>query len=77
MNRRGLLHGILAAGMAPAIGTAGILMPVRQIVKPRFVRPIVFNGSTFWVPVDAYGKYAYLPYWRGERVTWANVVWPR
>lgn len=34
MNRRGLLRGILAAGMAPAIGTTGILMPVRRIWTP-------------------------------------------
>lgn len=34
MNRRGLLQGILAAGLAPAIGHAGILMPVRKIIEP-------------------------------------------
>lgn len=32
MNRRGFLGAILAAGVAPAIGHAGILMPVRKIV---------------------------------------------
>ncbi len=34
MNRRELLAGILAAGFAPAIGHAGILMPVRSIALP-------------------------------------------
>lgn len=31
MNRRGFLAGILASGFAPAIGHAGILMPVKKI----------------------------------------------
>ena len=36
MNRRGFLQGILAAGVAPAvITTAGVLMPVRALWKPR------------------------------------------
>jgi hypothetical protein len=34
ISRRGLLQGILAAGMAPAIVKAGVLMPVRQIWTP-------------------------------------------
>jgi hypothetical protein len=34
ITRRGLLQGILAAGMAPAIVKAEILMPVRQIIVP-------------------------------------------
>ena len=34
MNRRGLLRGILAAGMAPVIVKAEILMPVKTIVNP-------------------------------------------
>jgi hypothetical protein len=35
MNRRGFLLGsILAAGLAPAIVKAEILMPVRQIIVP-------------------------------------------
>jgi len=34
MNRRGFLSGILAAGMAPAIAKAGVLMPVKQIIVP-------------------------------------------
>jgi hypothetical protein len=34
MNRRGLLGGILAAGVAPAFVGSSILMPVRQIVVP-------------------------------------------
>jgi hypothetical protein len=29
MNRRGFLGGILAAGMAPMVASAGVLMPVR------------------------------------------------
>lgn len=31
MNRRGFLQGILAAGVAPAVVKAGILMPVKQV----------------------------------------------
>lgn len=34
MNRRGFLGSILAAGMAPVIVKAEILMPVRQIWVP-------------------------------------------
>lgn len=34
-TRRGFLHGILAAGMAPAIVKAEILMPVRKIIAPQ------------------------------------------
>lgn len=34
MNRRGLMSGILAAGIAPYVVKAGILMPVRQIWTP-------------------------------------------
>jgi hypothetical protein len=39
MNRRNFLGGmagILAAGFAPAIGHAGILMPVKKIAPPEF-----------------------------------------
>jgi hypothetical protein len=31
LNRRSLIAGILASGFAPAIGHAGILMPVRKV----------------------------------------------
>lgn len=34
ITRRGLLQGIFAAGMAPAICKAEILMPVRKIIVP-------------------------------------------
>jgi hypothetical protein len=34
ITRRGLLRGILAAGIAPAFIKAEILMPVRQIIVP-------------------------------------------
>jgi hypothetical protein len=34
MNRRGLLRGILAAGMAPMVVKAGVLMPVKKILTP-------------------------------------------
>lgn len=59
MNRRGLLRGILAAGMAPAIAKAGILMPVRDIIVPR---------------IDPFGQFGYIdnvrfittPFWAEE-----------
>lgn len=35
MNRRSFLGSILAAGLAPAIVKAGILMPVRSLALPR------------------------------------------
>jgi hypothetical protein len=34
MDRRGFLRGILAAGMAPTVVKAGIIMPVKQIITP-------------------------------------------
>lgn len=41
MNRRGFLGSILAAGMAPVIVKAEILMPVRQIWVPSSVPAFV------------------------------------
>ncbi len=37
ITRRGFLGGILAAAAAPAIVKAGVLMPVRSIIVPRFI----------------------------------------
>ena len=34
ITRRGLLQGIFAAGIAPAIVRAEILMPVRKMTRP-------------------------------------------
>ena len=34
ISRRGFLAGIIAAGLAPAVVKAEILMPVRQIIVP-------------------------------------------
>lgn len=48
MNRRGFLKGILAAGIAPAVCKARILMPVKRIVVPpliAFVPPSLFTGE--------------------------------
>lgn len=48
MNRRGFLQGILAAGMAPAIVKAEILMPVRKIIVPptlTFRRYVPYGSS--------------------------------
>lgn len=36
MDRRGFLQGILAAGVAPAVVGSGILMPIRQLWRPKF-----------------------------------------
>lgn len=35
LNRRGFLGAMLAAGIAPLIVKAGVLMPVKKIVVPR------------------------------------------
>ena len=36
MNRRGFMQSILATGVAPwVVTTAGMLMPIRQIIAPR------------------------------------------
>lgn len=40
MNRRGLLRGILAAGIAPAVVGSGILMPLGKVWVPP---PIVIH----------------------------------
>lgn len=42
LSRRGLLGGILAAGCAPLIVRAGVLMPV----KPGLLLPVI-NGGTW------------------------------
>lgn len=34
MNRRGFLGAILAAGAAPWVAKAGVLMPVRTLIAP-------------------------------------------
>jgi len=35
MNRRGFLGAILVAGVAPAVLSSGIIMPVRTLITPR------------------------------------------
>lgn len=51
ITRRGLLQGILAAGLTPAIGRAGIIMPPRHVIAPprHVIAPpqeIVITGTT-------------------------------
>ena len=41
IERRGFLRAMLAAGMAPAIAKAGVLMPVRSL----YVQPLVLWGD--------------------------------
>lgn len=54
MNRRNLLAGILAAGIAPAVARSGVLMPVREIWVPPRAVPLaefevgVYNGFTLY-----------------------------
>lgn len=48
ITRRAFLQSILAAGIAPAVCKAGILMPVRSIVAPAqelFIPQGVFRGE--------------------------------
>jgi len=45
VNRRGFLGAILAAGAAPWVAKAGVLMPVKTLVVPEFViHPFPFFG---------------------------------
>ena len=47
MNRRSFIQSILAAGVAPyVVTTAGVLMPVRQIVSVEIAPAVAmeFNG---------------------------------
>lgn len=55
MNRRGLLKGIFAAGMAPAIAKAGVLMPVRKIIVPDEAWPDLSADDDF--PLTKSGVY--------------------
>ena len=44
MNRRGFLQSILALGVAPyVVTTAGVLMPVRQVIT-------IPDVETLWIP---------------------------
>lgn len=49
-NRRGFLRAVLAAGMAPAVVKAGILMPVvKPIWTPRFGLDMLFEADArYW-----------------------------
>lgn len=49
MNRRGFLAAILASGIAPAFGHAGILMPVRKLILPGDELWTLPIGSTVYV----------------------------
>lgn len=49
MQRRSFLAGILAAGAAPALAKAGVLMPVRELWKPQHVT----IGHRHWLPGTA------------------------
>jgi hypothetical protein len=45
MNRRGLLKGIFAAAMAPAIVGSSILMPVRAIARTPSITDVIGSGG--------------------------------
>ncbi len=65
MNRRGFLKGILAAGAAPWVCTAGgILMPVKVLAVPdsifRYIRPLDGLEPIDYIRLDPYGD------WRGD-----------
>jgi hypothetical protein len=52
LTRRGLLKGILAAGFAPAIGHAGILMPVKKIIT---LSDDIYVATDAWQKLEARG----------------------
>jgi hypothetical protein len=52
ISRRGFLGAILASGIAPAVGTAGILMPVKKIIVPELVLPELVTQEVY---VEAWG----------------------
>jgi hypothetical protein len=43
-TRRGFLAGVLAAGVAPIVVKAGVLMPVRKIIVPPSTDIIIINA---------------------------------
>ena len=45
ISRRGLLGAIFATGIAPMIGTAGILMPVKKIVVPTDLETLLIQTN--------------------------------
>lgn len=70
MNRRGFLAGILAAGAAPAIVRAGVLMPMRStIITP----PPLFNGGLgLFDSIELSGRAGQVLVFRADKLVWAD-----
>lgn len=69
ITRRGLLQGILAAGMAPAICKAEILMPVKKIIVPTLITGEIGEWSDFRFIESGTGKVTAGP------IIWKDQVW--
>lgn len=64
MNRRNLLRGILAAGMAPALVKAEILMPMKRVslLDYKIWTPVAgIRHGSFQENVIVFSDYAYWP----------------
>ncbi len=54
MNRRGFMAAILAAGVAPMVVKAGVLMPVRSVIVPTYYDHIAPYPVTLTLDDTAY-----------------------
>lgn len=57
MNRRGFMGAILAAGAAPWIAKAGVLMPVRTLAVPGLIVPDVTPTYHRWINAKGEGAH--------------------
>lgn len=50
MDRRGFIGSILAAGTAPWIAKAGVLMPVKKVITSEyFDGPLILASNGVWI----------------------------
>lgn len=67
ITRRGLLQGILAAGIAPAVGHAGIIMPPRHVIVPSWWEKdlLIEWINDGWADIQRNAAGLPLTYWTG------------